>query len=302
MDNTVFESLVFENASGVKTILSDRMVTSYWELRGRSGFSAPDVDIITQKYANGVTKILKRITKPRTVSINMIVTGQNTAMRDTLFFRMIGQLMDVSNGEVGKLYIKRSDGVEVYLNCAYSSGLNVTDEYRKFHRFTLEFYAADPFFYRDVPDVTITLPASSKITLRDGLYLGDGHVLGETSGKGLGTIWNESQETLQPVIKAMRVQGQFAITNQTTGKELILKNIFGATTDILVIDTREYSKSIYLLHADGTKTAAGQYLDWDNIDLEFPIIPGENVISFEAGVGSYTEGVVFELAEKYLSA
>ena len=301
MDN-VFESLIFENSSGVQTILSDQMIDSYWELRGRTGFSAPEVELISQRYASGVTKVLRRITQPRTIDINMIVTGQTTAMRDTLFFRMIGQLMDVTNGETGKLYVRRSDGVTVYLNCAYSSGLRVKDEYRKLQKFTLTFYAADPYFYHDLDDVSIILPPSSKITLRDGLYLGQGHVLGETLGTGIGTIYNASSESIQPVIRATRVSGQFVITNQTTGDELILNGIYTGTTDVLVIDTREATKSIYIQHADGTRTAAGQYLDWSNIDLKFPIISGENVITFEAGVGSYTEGVIFSLSERYLSA
>lgn len=298
----VFDSLVYENASGVKTILSDRTITSYWELRGRSGFTAPEVEIITQRYANGVTKILKRITQPRTVSVNMVVTGNSTAQRDALFFDMISHLMNISGGEVGKLYIKRSDGVEVYLNCAYSSGLSITEEYKKFHRFTLEFYAADPYFYHDLEDVEITLPPSSKITLRDGLYLGMGHLLGETTGEGQGVVTNYSAETLQPVIKAAQVKGNFSIKNQTTGQELVLHDIESKLTDTLVIDTRDSMKNIYILHDDGTKTAAGQYLDWNNVDLDFSIVSGENTISFVAGVGSYTEGVVFEMSERYLSA
>lgn len=302
MDKETFESLVYENASGVRTILSDRMISSYWELRGRSGFSAPEVEIITQKYASGVTKVLKRITKPREMSINMVVTGKSRSQRDTMFFRMIDQIMDVSGGEVGKLYIKRSDGVEVYINCSYSSGLSVAEEYTKFHKFTLEFYAADPYFYRDISDVIITLPSDSKLTLRDGIYLGEGHVLGETSGRGYGIIKNASGESLDPIIKATRVSGNFEITNLTTGSVLRLNSIDSLSTDTLVIDTRESTKSIYLEHTDGTRTAAGQYLDWGNIDLEFPIISGDNEIEFEAGAGSYTEGVTFSLSERYISA
>lgn len=301
MDKT-FESLVYENASGVKTILSDRMISSYWELRGRSGFSAPEIEIITQKYASGVTKVLKRITQPREVSVNMVVTGKSRTERDTMFFRMIDQIMDISGGEVGKLYIKRSDGVEVYLNCSYSSGLSVAEDYRKFHKFTLSFYAADPYFYRDISDVIITLPSDSKLTLRDGIYLGEGHVLGETSGRGYGIIKNASGESLDPIIKATRVSGNFEITNLTTGSVLRLNNIDSLSTDTLIIDTRESTKSIYLEHTDGTHTAAGQYLDWSNIDLEFPIISGDNEIEFEAGAGSYTEGVTFALSERYISA
>ena len=297
-----FESLVYENASGIRTVLSDSMISSYWEMRGRTGFSAPEIEIITQKYASGVTKVLKRITQPREVSIQMVVTGKNRAKRDTLFFEMIDQIMDISGGDVGKLYITRGDGVTVYLNCSYSSGLSVQEEYQKFHKFTLSIYAADPYFFRDLADVLVDLPPESKLTLRDWVVLGEGHVLGETSGIGRGTIRNATGSRMDPIIRAKKISGNFSITNLTTGNELVLKNINSLTSDTLVIDTRETSKSIFLEHADGTKTAAGQYLDWGNIDLDFPIIPGDNDIRYEAGAGSYTEGVVFQMSERYISA
>ena len=302
MAEPVFLSLVYENASGVRTVLSDSAVSENWELRGRKGFTAPEVDIITQRYASGVTKILKRITEPRTVSVNMVIVGDNREDRDELFFEMIGKLMDITNGEVGRLYAMRSDGTEVYLNCAYSSGLSIVEEYKKFHRFTLDFYAADPYFYRDLEDVTILLPPEAKITLRDGLYLGQGHVLGETTGQGEGVIVNHSSEALQPVIKVGSVSGQFEITNLTTGDRLHLINVNTGRNGVLWIDTREATKSIYIEYSDGTRVSAGQCLDWSNIDLQFPIVSGENRIIFEAGVGSYTEGVVFSMSERYLSA
>ena len=302
MAEPVFLSLVYENASGVRTVLSDTAVTENWELRGRKGFTAPEVDIITQRYASGVTKILKRITEPREVSVNMVVVGDSREDRDELFFEMIGKLMDITNGEIGRLYAMRSDGTEVYLNCAYSSGLSIVEEYKKFHKFTLEFYAADPYFYRDLEAVTIELPASAKITLRDGLYLGQGHKLGETTGVGSGVIVNESSEALQPVMRARKVSGQFTITNRTTGDRLILMNVYTGPSGVLTIDTREATKSIYIEYPDGRKVSAGQCLDWSNIDLQFPVVSGENDIEFEAGVGSYTEGVTFYLSERYLSA
>ena len=302
MDNNIFASLYFVNAAGIRTVLSDQSVKTHWELRGRSGFSAPEVELITQKYAGGVTKVLKRQINPRTVTLNMVVTGKSKSQRDALFFQMINQLMDVSAGEVGRLYIKRSDGIVVYLNCAYVSGLSVTEEYRIFHKFTLEFYAADPYFYRDLPSEIVTLPPESKITLHDGLLFGAWHVLGETTGEGYGVIRNNGYESINPIIKAYRINGSFRIENRTTGQILALNNITTEINETLVIDTREYQKSIKIIHADGTETAAGQYLDWSNIDMYFEIVQGDNEIYFSAGVGSYTEGIVLEMAERYLSA
>lgn len=302
MDKHAYASVVFENAAGIRTVLSDENVKTHWELRGRSGFSAPEVELVTQKYADGTTKVLTRQIKPRPITLNMVVTGKTKAQRDALFFQMINQLMDVSGGEVGKLYLRRSDGVTVYLNCAYTSGLAVTEEYRLFHKFTLEFFAADAYFYRDLPEATIELPAESKITLRDFLLLGAGHVLGETTGEGYGIIRNNGYESILPVIKAKRVSGNFTITNQTTNQTLIVSGITISPDEWLVIDCRPSTKSIKIIHADGSESAAGQYLDWSNIDMIFELVHGDNEITFNAGVGSYTEGITLEMSERYLSA
>lgn len=302
MDDKNYSSLVYVNAKGIRTVLADRAVKTHFELKGRSGFTAPEVELITQKYFEGTTKILKRQLQPRTVTISMMVTGKTEYQRDALFFQMINQLMDVSGGEVGKLYVKRSDGSTVYLNCAYSSGLSVTEDYRRFQQFDLEFFAADPYFYRDLEFVPISLPPEAKITLRDRLLLGAGHVLGETTGEGYGVVKNNGYESILPVIKAKRINGSFRITNNTTGQTLALNNIVTDADQTLVIDTRGNTKSIKIVNDDGTWISAGQYLDWSNINMEFEIASGDNDISFSAGVGSYTEGIMLEMSERFLSA
>lgn len=302
MDNKVFPSLVYVNAKGIRTTLAEQNLKTHFEIKGRSGFTAPEIELKTQKYFDGTTKVLKRQMQPRTVSINMIAIGKTEAQRDALFFQMISQLMDVSGGEIGKLYVMRSDGIVVYLNCAYMSGLSVTEDYRRFQQFTLEFYAADPYFYRDIEITPITLPPESKITLRDGLLFGAGHVLGETTGEGYGIVKNNGYESILPVIKAKRINGTFRITNETTHQTLALNNIVTEQDQTLVIDTRGSTKSIKIVNSDGTWLSAGQYLDWENINMEFEIASGENVITFSAGVGSYTEGIEIEMSERFLSA
>ena len=70
----------------------------------------------------------------------------------------------------------------------------------------------------------------------------------------------------------------------------------------LVIDTRDDSKNIYLVNADGTTIQAGQYLNWSNTNYEFPLVPGENNISYVGSTGSTVEQLEFSAAERYLSA
>ena len=300
MDN--FESLVYVNSSGEEVELSTPATTKWWELRGRSGFTAPEIEIISQKYANGVTKILRRLLTPRTVTVNMVITGDTTAERDASFFSMVSKLMDLNGGETGKLYARRSDGSEVYLTCAYSSGLSIVEEYRKFHKFTLEFYAPDPYFYIDIPDVNIEVHEGNFLTLSDTLMVGNYHRIGEFDSEGSGVIYNNGTETLQPVIRLQGVDGSIQIANANSGYFINISGLTMSRAQTLVIDTRDDSKNIYLENPDGSTVQAGQYLEWSNQNFEFPIIPGENRISYVGSTGSAVESLTFSMSQRFLSA
>ena len=139
----------FVNSQGKKTVLSSPENRNYWELRGRRGFAAPDVDLFTQKFASGRTKFFGKTLKPRTCSLQLICKGKDTAELDKIFFDMLDTLLDNGSEAEGKLFLKRSDGTPVRLNCVYSGGMNVEEQYRRFRIFPVEFYAADPLFYYD---------------------------------------------------------------------------------------------------------------------------------------------------------
>ena len=299
MDN--FESLTFVNASGQEVFLSNPDITRWWELRGRAGFTAPDIDIITQKYANGVTRILRRMLKPRTVTVNMVVTGASTAERDTVFFEMVSRLMDVDGGNTGKLYVRRSDGSVVYLNCTYSSGLSIVEEYRKFHRFTLEFYAPDPYFYKDLEEATISVHEGNYLTLSDTILFGTRRI-GDFISEGSGVINNPSTENLQPVIRLEGVNGGLTIMNTDSGKSLVLAGLAMTSGQVLVIDTRDDSKNVYIENPDGTTQQAGQYVVYANTKYEFPIVPGINRINYVGSYGSVIQRLEFYMAQRFLSA
>lgn len=299
MDN--FESLVFENASGETVQLSTPETLKWWELRGRAGFTAPEMDIITQKYANGVTRILKRMLKPRTVTVNMVITGQTTEERDMFFFEMISVLMDVDGGSTGKLFVRRSDGSILYLNCTYTSGLSIVEEYRKFHRFTLEFYAPDPYFYKDLEEATISVHEGNYLTLSDTILFGTRRI-GDFISEGSGVITNPSTENLQPVIRLEGVNGGLMIMNTDSGKSLVLAGLAMTVGQILVIDTRDDSKNVYIETPDGTTQQAGQYVVYANTKYEFPIVPGINRISYVGSYGSVIQKLDFSMAQRFLSA
>ena len=199
----------------------------------------------------------------------------------------------------------RSDGLELYLNCAYSSGLSVVEEYRKFHRFTLEFYASDPYFYGATKEERIYVPITNRLTLNNNLIIGNYHKMGEYTGEGSGTIINLSSTVINPIIRLRNPKGDITISNLTTGKQIVFNN-FGDWNLLyyggyLVIDTRENHKGIFIELDNGDIYTANQYLNWSNVDFYFPIIQGANNITFSVGTGSKTEYVQFDLAERYLS-
>ena len=294
--------LRYVNGSGKEVILSSPEITKWFELRGRTGFTAPNIKLITQTYANGVTKVLKRQLEPRPVTISMMVVGDDEEERDSIFFDMISKLMDVDGEDTGRLYVKRSDGMIVYLNCTYSSGLSVFEQYRRYQSFNLEFYAPDAWFYKDLDDVTIETEKENYLTLSDTLMIGEYHKIGEFYSNGQGIIHNDVMESLQPVIRLQKAVGTMTITNETTGYSIKLKNMDMVEGQTLVIDTRDDSKNIYIVDSDGTESQAGQNLEWSTQDYEFPIVPGDNLITYNGGAGSVVEWLNFSMSERFLSA
>jgi len=296
----MFRKLVYENASGKQVVLNDSTIKQYFEVGTRSGFTAPEVELITQKYINGKEKIIGRILKPRVVTMTFIIVGGSAAKRDSVFFDMIEKLIDVSGGDVGKLYIKRSDGKTVYLNCAYSSGLSVVEQYEKYHQFTLEFYASDPYFYNDYKFTSrINDIDSDIVTLADDLYLGVWY-LGIGNINGHGVVINHLEETVDPIIQIKGRRQNITITNTTTNDSISFVNLPIYQGDTLVIDTREQSKDARIEKEDGTIISALQYLDWSTMNMSLRLVPGSNGINF-TGYGEI-QPITFAYNQQFLSA
>ena len=293
------ESLIYVNSSGEWAILSDEGTRPMWELRNRSGFTAPDIELITQKYVNGINKVVGRIILPRTIRMNFVLVGETTVERDQLFAELVEKLMNTDKGENGKLYVRTTSGQTYVLNCAYASGLNITDEYRKFHRFTLEFYAEDPYFYSDDVTAEISFGGSGIITLSDTLTLG-GWALGWGAISGSGAVINPFTRALDPVFRISGARTDIMIRQTATGKVIQFDGLMMTGSDVIVIDTRDRYKTAYIQHADGTRDSILGNMDWNNPDLSMPMLAGGNNIEVESvGIGSPLE---VTLALSYLSA
>lgn len=169
MDNNSFDLVYFVNSQGKRAVLSSPDNRNYWELRGRSGFTAPDVDNFVEKFADGTYKFFGKAFKPRSCTMRMVCVGENSAERDRLFFEMLDILLDADGEGEGRLYVMTSSGAMAYLNCVYAGGMNIVEQYQKLHLFTVEFYAADPWFYIDqVFEITGT---TGSVTIKNPLTL-----------------------------------------------------------------------------------------------------------------------------------
>ena len=141
------EIVYFENSQNKRVVLTSPQNKNYWEIKGRKGFSAPDVDLYSETMASGKTIYFGKYIKPRHCSLQMVCKGRTTAERDRLFYDLLETLIDKDSNDEGKLYLRKSDGAQVYLNCVYEGGMNIEKEYKIFSFFNIEFFAADPLFY-----------------------------------------------------------------------------------------------------------------------------------------------------------
>jgi len=278
MADRVFKSLEYVNPSGIKTIISSPTITKYWEIGKRRGFNAPLVDIVTEKYVNGNIRIVNTIKQPRTVSIRLIVTGKTEAARDRYFHDMIDRLMDTSNGDVGKLYITRSDGLKVHLNCAYSGGMDVMDDYQTFGSFELEFYAADPYFYSIESVQEAEYNEGDIITLSDNLTL-SGWCLGWGNLSAQKLLINKLYGAVDPIYEIYGARKSITIRNASVHTYIEFDNLVMKKDDTLVIDTREKYKRAYIRHADGTETTAMGSLVWKTVSLSLPMPHGQSYLT-----------------------
>ena len=177
----------------------------------------------------------------------------------------------------------------VHLNCVYSGGMNITEEYRHLHKFTIEFYAADTYFYGleteyDVEPLGL-LPAEDRhITIKNG-----------TKYNQIVRIQTGIGATSRPIY--IRFYGGY-MENTTTGKKISFPGEIGnyryVQGNYLSADFNPGRIETLALGEDGTVRDGSPAIDWPNTDLNFAIVPGENLIDFSAVVN-------FELSAFFLN-
>lgn len=289
------EEIVLDNYYAEKTI---------WELYGRTGFEAPPVEFVDQQYADGYTETIAIRLPSRDVAINMVVRGNTTYARDKVLRGILNRIIEHgAQTNWGKLKVLKSDGTYVYLNCHYSGGAaEISEEGAEYHLLTMNFHAADPFFY-DVDNTEFYFSD----TEQDGLYLGEEQYLGDNvylSGGIMSseTIVKNTGQTTYPVITVTGPAKNISFHNSLTGLTLEFDTGYTLTAgEVLTIDCRDRKRSIKFTDTEGVTTDITNILKAGS-SLAFPIVYGDNNITITYTDTTEDTSVDFSFQKRYLSA
>lgn len=286
-----FDYVYFVNSQGKSTVLLSPENRQYWQQGGRYGFSSPEVDNFTKKFASGMTRFFGKTLKERHCGIRMILRGSTPADCDRVFAEMLDVLLDIDGTGEGKLYIRRYDGTMVFLNCVYASGMNIVEQYKRFKKFTVEFLAADPMFYTEQVLVLNAQDNDQIYDIESYHRQSDDEVMYNFKMN----INNCSNMKAWPVIFLyVNPQNIFdseevtKIKNLTTNKEIVfhrVQPIYSSAYSNIYIYTKPSERRIvgdvYIDSTTIKQMAVWDVLDYDRESLDFPLIQGKNVLFFE---------------------
>ena len=141
----------YTNARGETVVLDDTERSFLGELYGREGCEAPQLEYVEVTYGDGSTEILAIKMKPRDVTLKFWApTDRRKPHLSGALDEIKSKLIQVGTreGDWGQLMIRRADGHPVFLNCAYTGGLDdFIRDCPNVGKFTLDFHAQDALFY-----------------------------------------------------------------------------------------------------------------------------------------------------------
>ena len=322
-------NISYTNARGETVILDSDESTALWELYGREGCEAPELEYKEVTYADGTTETLLVRMKPRDVVLYFNVLLRNGAQRsdfETLKTKLIQT--GTREGNWGRLMIRRTDGTEAYLNCVYTGGLDdIVRRYPTSTKFSLVFHAQDPLFHNadDTQYVIAPDDASGWLYLQpddDPLYMAALTFTGGTytfaednstdnpNGVYMKSANAESHDevtigtqTVYPTIMISGTARNIRLINQTTGKKIEFAASVTVTGKYYVlIETKPlHRKAVRVNVNTGAATNIAGKLTADST-LDFPLERGTNVILFRNSEATPESLCTLTYMEGYLSA
>lgn len=298
----MYDDVSFITAAGEEIWLSSRGLLDHWETLGRSGFEAPELEVKKKSYADGSSRLQSvRVKGGREVTLKMVCVGENKAERDRLFQGLVRSLIQTGGGTdtEGKLVLRRYDGSRVFLKCVYASGMNIAEQYRKFHLFSLKFSAGDPFFYA-FDDVSFTLRPERG----EDLYFSDALLFADDlyfSGPGTASYTFVNDGVLCfPLVTITGPAANISLRNEATGKTLWMEDGFSlGHGEILEINTREMERGVTLIRG-GKREDATFRLALD-CSLNWEMVPGENPLTAVFSADTAETGYQISFKKRYYS-
>lgn len=299
MELSIYPSVYYQTADGDEIPISTPSTKKYWEMYGREGFGAPELKTESRLYADGSTRTLAAIIQPREMTLNMVLIGDTTEERDTMYRDIASRLIQTGSAEEwGRLRICRSDGEWVFINCLYTGGMDTPDNLPTIRQFALEFLADDPYFYDEAEFVIESASLARQVYLSSDLYLGNWTLKGGLTDL---SVPNDG-EVNYPVVEVYGPASVIKLTNRTTGKTLAMDPTFSLLSgQVLTLDCREHQRCITLTDVSGAETdithrlALGSSLNW-------PLKKGRNIISLYYSDSSRDSGFRLSFRKRWKSA
>lgn len=283
MHNEIFPYLSYITDSGEEIVLSCEGFYKWWECYGRKGFTAPQLKTEEAKYADGSSEIMAIRMKPRTLVVEMVTLGKTNNERDEILRNIASSLIRIgSNLKIGKLKITRLDGKTVYIDCAYTGGMDeITQKYPRFQRYNLRFYSVNGYFY----DPETTNYDIDIFQTQGLLNFGNNFHFKDTTFFRSNGLSHERTVHLDgyrayPLITITGPANNLMIANKTTNRTVAFDpTFFLLTGDSLEIETNPSGRGSVVKRADGTEEDGFRYLLPES-NLDWYLNNGENEISY----------------------
>lgn len=193
----------------------------------------------------------------------------------------------------GTLRVATVDGLSRDLTCRYSGGITYSEDDQHsgvtWAEFLATFRAHDPYWY-DTNPTLVTLGEDSPPTWFPIFPL----VLGTATVLGTFTVTNPGDVDCWPVWTIYGPGEDLILTNNTTGLSMTINLAFGSS-DVLVIDTRPFRKSVVL------NDTTNQYNRLSATAALWPLAVGDNSVSVTMASTTSVTRVVLSFQARYLS-
>ena len=273
----------YVTGSGAEIVLSAPNGSHWWEIYGRNGFAAPKLKQTNQQYADGTTELLAVEIQPRTLVMQMAVSGQISADRDNCLRTIANKLIQIgAYRDWGHLHLRRPDGTYCDIDCAYISGMDaITQTLPRAQVFEIKFYSGNGYFYDPVETIY-----DFDIYRTEGLlhFGNDFHFTDETFFRSNGVAYERDifmdGYRAYPTITITGPANNISLINQATGRTLSFDpSFFLISGDSVTIRTTPKDRGAVVTRADGTEKNGFKYLTPDS-NLDWFLCYGMNALAY----------------------